>query len=653
MATVDYDKLSAKDKAKLAKEFSDKFNEAFLKEGTRETLAAQLVKQLRQIGSSALVDEVSNYFYNDHGSKYISKNKGTAGGAGLFEPTKNYPNPLNLRQVIIDEFSGPKEKQMLNALGYADDKLFGDKFSENKDTALLRSEDRDIQKSHFDLIGKDTKIPYLDESVKLGSGTPTPIKKFIKDTVESKKQPESAPAPENTPAPTKGLPQSVLNTMYGGKPPYQEGEENPFTGTKKAEDPQVGPTRALAETVESEAPQRGSRAFRKQSAEERKAQIEADDKKAAEMSSAIPNMVRSQLKLPRTRGTKKTSTATPSGGGASGGSGSDKAGLGYLRSREDMMARDKAAKEAMGKEALERRRTGEQRFATLRPEILAQQAERARLAEEKRQANEIKSGSGELLGRVIRDKSGKIIGTSTTKAGRRALGSGYKGATGTFDFSKPADSFAELDARDAVKGRMASRQQQVVDLMSGGPTKAQEKQIRPFDTGLAANTDNIGTPTPSEPSPLSPIPTNRGVAGGTFSASNNFSPTNRQVNFQDQRIEEGVAGGRPFDNKNVLRINRENAAVRNDPDTTMQETATAFQQKLAQSVDQGQRADNFLNQREVKKQQAIDAARLRDSVGATYQDSSAPVRQEPVDSKLPNATAEQIKKKLKELQANQ
>ena len=98
MATVDYDKLSAKDKAKLAKEFSDKFNEAFLKEGTRETLAAQLVKQLRQIGSSALVDEVSNYFYNDHGSKYISKNKGTAGGAGLFEPTKNYPNPLNLRQ---------------------------------------------------------------------------------------------------------------------------------------------------------------------------------------------------------------------------------------------------------------------------------------------------------------------------------------------------------------------------------------------------------------------------------------------------------------------------------------------------------------------------------------------------------------------------
>lgn len=633
-----YDDLSDTQKDLYAKQIAEQLERAFrldvaktgLAQGTDESAVSNIFNELRSIGSADLVNRISN----------ATRDEAT-GALGMRAGTRYFPD--GLREAIKNEYSdsffkdGGDETDMLRSIGYANDKVGRD----SPDETFLRKKGLDPNKSHLGLIGKDIQIPNLVDrkgnkikTQKLSESKGTlpetlPIKNLIKDTVESKKQPESAPAPESTPAPTspatpetnlsapmaskkdppvsrmpiptdsstmlgemlgegrgfntepakeinRGLPQGVLNTIYGGEVPYQKDGVNPFTEAKETKEPQVGPTRALAKTI---------------------------------------------------KGT--VADKTPSGGGASGGSGSDKAGLGYLRSREDMMARDKAAKEAMGKEALERRRTGEQRFATLRPEILAQQAERARLAEEKRQANEIKSGSGELLGRVIRDNSGKIIGTSTTKAGRRALGSGYKGATGTYDFSKPADSFAELDARDAVKGRMASRQQQVVDLMSGGPTEAQEKQIRPFDTGLAANTDNIGTPTPSEPSPLSPIPTNRGVAGGTFSA------------------------GRPFDNKNVLKINRENAAVRNDPDTTMQETATAFQQKLARSVDQGQRADNFLNQREVKKQQAIDAARLRDSVGATYQDSSAPVRQEPVDSKLPNATAEQIKKRLKQLQANQ
>ena len=631
MATVDYDKLSAKDKAKLAKEFSDKFHRAFIGKGTRENLAAQIVKQLRQIGSSELINKVSDTFYNDHGNKEAYRSR-----------ANDYQH--NLRQAISREFSGGNETKMHRALGFAPDYIGDTTFGrKNPEKDLLASEGLDEQKSNLDLINSDD-VPYIGESVKLGSGTPTPIKKFIKDTVESKKQPESAPAPESTPAPTKGLPQSVLNTMYGGKPPYQEGEENPFTGTKKAEDPQVGPTRALAETVESEAPQRGSRAFRKQSAEERKAQIGADDEKAKEMSSAIPNIIRSQLKLPRTRGTKEASTATPSGGGTSGGSGS---GLGYLRSREDMMARDKAAKEAMGKEALERRRTGEQRFATLRPEILAQQAERARLAEEKRQANEIKSGSGELLGRVIRDKSGKIIGTSTTKAGRRALGSGYKGATGTFDFSKPAGSFAELDERDAVKGRMASRQQQVLDLMSGGPTEAQEKQIRPFDTGLAVNPDKIGTPTPSKTSPLSPIPTNKGVSGTpSIDAS------------------ESVLSPEPFSMKappvtpTAMQLGLTKKEEPSTTDRLMQGDAERYQR------DRRIQANQFMDARGDAKQQVIDTARLRDTAtgGANYSGSNVTTGVEPAPSdknraaafdKATNPTAEQIKKRLKQLQANQ
>ena len=343
MATVDYDKLSTKDKAKLAKEFSDKFNEAFEGEGTKETLAAQLVKQLRQIGSSALVDEVSNSFYNEHGTKHTSKTRRIFGGAAY------KPYRLNLRQAIINEFSGGKETEMLNAIGYADDKLGGDKFRTNEDKALLRSEDRDIQRSHFDLIGKDTKVPYLDESVNLGSGTPTPIKKFIKDTVESKKQPESTPAPERAPAPESApAPKGFMDVDPREAPMGVDAQGDPIVPTSQGavgpDGKTSGPIEVPLETMEGKTPQRGSRAFRKQSKKDRENQIAADDEKAKEMSSAIPNRVRSQLKLPRTRGTKETPTATPSGGGSSGGSGSDKAGLGYLRSREDMMARDTSTK---------------------------------------------------------------------------------------------------------------------------------------------------------------------------------------------------------------------------------------------------------------------------------------------------------------------
>lgn len=620
MANADYTNISESEKKKLISRYVSKFREALSGIGTNESLASRMVKELRQIGSSDLINDINKKYKEEHDE--------------------------TLREAIIGDYSGDDEDGMLNSLGFAIDRV-GDKSLklENQDIALLSSKNRNIKESNLDLINKDIEIPNLNEKVKLGSG----VNKFIKAASKSTKAP-TTPAPESAPAPTKGLPQSVLNTIYGGKPPYQEGEENPFTGTKKAEDPQVGPTRALAETVESEAPQRGSRDFRKQSAEKRKAQIEADDKKAAEMSSAIPNTVRSQLKLPRTRGTKETSTATPSGGGAATGSGS-KTGLDYLRSREDMMARDKAAKEAMRKEALERRRTGEQRFATLRPEILAQQAERARLAEEKRQANEIKSDSGELLGRVIRDKSGKVIGTSTTKAGRRALGSGYKGATGTFDFSKPADSFAELDARDAVKGRMASRQQQVLDLMSGGPTEAQEKQIRPFDTGLAVNPDADSADIPINFTGKAPslkqiqneiakpnIPT-KNLSEGSL------SPIGRSTALPTPSTPSYGTTNQPF-----LSMQR-TPATEGTTDRLMREDTERYQR------DRRIQANQFMDARGDAKQQAIDTARLRDTAmgGANYSGSNVTTGVEPDDSRMPstNPTANEIKKKLKKLKANQ
>ena len=619
MANADYTNLSDKEKQKLISKYVSKFREALGGIGTNESLASRMVKELRQIGSSDLINDINEAYDEKHDE--------------------------TLREAIIGDYSGDDEDGMLNSLGFAIDRV-GDKNLklENQDIALLSANDRDLKGSSLDLINKDIEIPNLNEKVKLGSG----VSKFIKAASKSTKAPATPATPETNPfAPTaskKDPPVSRIpiptdsSTMLG----EMLGEGRGFN---------TEPTRALAETVESEAPQRGSRAFRKQSAEKRKAQIEADDKKAAEMSSAIPNTVRSQLKLPRTRGTKETSTATPSGGGASGGSGSNKAGLDYLRSREDMMARDKAAKEAMRKEALERRRTGEQRFATLRPEILAQQAERARLAEEKRQANEIKSGSGELLGRVIRDKSGKIIGTSTTKAGRRALGSGYKGATGTFDFSKPADSFAELDARDAVKGRMASRQQQVVDLMSGGPTEAQEKQIRPFDTGLAVNPDADAADIPinftGKPPSLKQIQNE--IAKPNVPTKNlsegSLSPIGRSTALPTPSTPSYGTTNQPF-----LSMQR-TPATEGTTDRLMRED-TERQQR-----DRRIQANQFMDARGDAKQQAIDTARLRDTAmgGANYSGSNVTTGVEPDDSRMPstNPTANEIKKKLKKLKANQ
>jgi len=467
MANADYTNLSDTEKKNLRNKYVKQFRSAFKGWGTNEELAARLVKQLREVGSSDLVNDINREYDEQHGK--------------------------TLREAIIGDYSFKKEDRMLNSLGFAIDRA-GDSMLqlENLDKDRLILADKDPEESSFELIDKDrVTIPDLEEDgkkvalskrkVKLGSG----VQKYIKGAGKTPKATESTPAPESTPTPAKaqptknqpvsklpapidassstmlgeamgggggfaptatpprgGLPQSVLNIIHGGKAPYQKDATDPFaptTETKETTGKQLGPTRELAKTLKAAAP------------------------------------------------------ATPAATGGSSGSGT---GLDYLRSREERKQRDKAGKADIAEEQIAGRARAEGRFSGMKREILAQQAERDRITKEKSDANKIAiegaGGKEELLGRVIRDKSGKVIGHSTTSAGRRALGDPYKGVKGgAMDFDKPAESYAELDMRDAAKQRMGSKQQQVMDLWSKGASSEQRKQIAPLREGLGVDPDKI------------------------------------------------------------------------------------------------------------------------------------------------------------------
>ena len=584
MANVDYDNLSAKEKEELAKTYADQFDKAYGGnfDGTNETLAALLVKELRAIGSSDLVNKINQLYYNTHGDR-----------------------KRTLRQATIREFSLGKETAMLNALGFADDKMLGEKIQDNPDKAKLVKEGRDKYASHFDIIGQETKVPYLDEEVKIGSGT----QKAIKGAVQSKKQatpaspkgttslpeapkgvmdvdPREAPmgvdakgdpiVPTTKTAPTTprgGLPQSVLNTIHGGKAPYQKDATDPFaptTETKETTGKQLGPTRELAKTLKAATP------------------------------------------------------ATPAATGGSSGSGT---GLDYLRTREERKQRDKAGKADIAEEQRAGRARAEERFSGMKGEILAQQAERARVAKEKSDANKIAfegaDGKEELLGRVIRDKSGKVIGHSTTAAGRRALGDPYKGVKGgAMDFDKPAESYAELDMRDAAKQRMGSKQQQVMDLWSKGASPEQRKQVAPLSEGLGISPDKIQPVEPLETKPLN-VPTSKNI------------PTPSMATPPPPPIGAAAQQRTPPPQSTTSRLVQEEGE--------RQQRERAIQ------------ADQFMDARGRAKAQAIGAAQLRDEVtgGTNYSTGGVTIGVEPFDSKLPDPSKSAVAKRLKELKKRQ
>ena len=538
---------------------------------TDEEGLASIINDIRKIGSSDLINRISEAKDPD------------AGNTRFF--------PKGLRERITDEFMGADEDRFLRALGYASD----DKVGDSVDVTAFKKKGVDPTKSDYSILGATGNFlgeyTRSGETSGLGGGdipSSIALPKVIKKAIQDK----SAPAPESAPAPTKGLPQSVLNTIYGGKPPYQKDEKNPFMETKKTEDLQVGP-RDNPIKISGGLPQSvlntiygGKAPYQKDGENPFTETKEPKETKETKEPQIGPTQA-----LAKT--IKKTVAANASGGGAATGSGS-KAGLGYLRSREDMMARDKSVKAAMADEKKERRQMAEDRFAMRRGDILARQAERAKMEQEKKEANEIKSEAGNLLGRVIRDSSGKVVGTSTTKAGRKALGDDYKGAGGgTYDFSKPADSFEELFARDAVKDQMSSRQRQVMDLMNkraSAPLEEAKKREQPFKEGLALNPSIVDAmqkpPSASDQTPLN-VPT----------LNLNPPPERGSREFRDQSVGDrrsqiasaDVVGSNITPSTNLNQTQDIPRGVTNTPPPITQESSKIQAEKRKEALEKAKR----------------------------------------------------------------
>ena len=201
MANVDYDNLSREDKNELALWYANQFHISFNKgqPGTQEHLTAELAKQLRQIGSSELINRVNNTFYRKHGKAYNT----------IFNPFDH-----NLHSAITREFSGDGETQLHRTLGFAPDYIGQkDLGRSNPEKAKLLSEGRSPTSSNLDLINSDF-VPYIGENVKLGSGTPSALKEYIKQTTpvpkeKAPKKPQTSQLPEEWPKisfPQYGMP---------------------------------------------------------------------------------------------------------------------------------------------------------------------------------------------------------------------------------------------------------------------------------------------------------------------------------------------------------------------------------------------------------------------------------------------------------------
>ena len=129
MANADYTNLSEREKKKLISKYVSKFREALGGIGTNESLASRMVKELRQIGSSDLINDINEAYDEKHNE--------------------------TLRDAIIGDYSGDDEDGMLNSLGFAIDRV-GDKSLklENQDRALLSANNRDLKGSSLDLINE-------------------------------------------------------------------------------------------------------------------------------------------------------------------------------------------------------------------------------------------------------------------------------------------------------------------------------------------------------------------------------------------------------------------------------------------------------------------------------------------------------------------
>ena len=151
--------------------------------------------------------------------------------------------------------------------------------------------------------------------------------------------------------------------------------------------------------------------------------------------------------------------------------------LSYLRTDDEVEARNLSVQERMGKEQRGRRLDAEARFRE-RKDFMEQ-------SKKLKDPNLIEGPQGEVLGRVIKDSTGRIIGSSLNKAGRAAMGN-RKGA-GVIDGSM-RDTALGLDKRDEQIAGMVAAQKDVADMFYSKSGGSRGSGATPAPTATAVNT---------------------------------------------------------------------------------------------------------------------------------------------------------------------
>ena len=236
---------------------------------------------------------------------------------------------------------------------------------------------------------------------------------------------------------------------------------------------------------------------------------------------------------------RETYVPTPKTSSASEGSGLD-----YLRDAKGMQAREKDARLSGRTQRLLRERRFKSNMEELKGLTKFRQEEAKRIGDEKKKWNEARGPKtedqkeGMLLGRHIRDKSGRLVGHMTTAAGRRALGNiNYKGE-GVVDNEAP-ETPEELERWDARPAKMASRAREFKDLWrrskeqrfdksgkeSSGLTKG-ERWAALNKSGLDApryETSSIETGETFQPEDVSSLKFGTGSGGRGFTGETPFT----------------------------------------------------------------------------------------------------------------------------------
>ena len=269
--------------------------------------------------------------------------------------------------------------------------------------------------------------------------------------------------------------------------------------------------------------------------------IEPPTAKPNKLASSIKQAVNTKKGKP-TSTTATSTTSKPSGKGMSLGSGSS---LDYLRSEEEVAARNKEVRDRMGKEQKSRRLDAEARFRERRDFI-----EQGKKIED---PNLIKGQGGRELGRVIKDRTGKIVGSSLNKLGRKALGNrqgmgvvegGVPDASkfeGT-PTEKTLQALRAMDTRDQGIKNITDTQKDVTKMFYGGLDSKQQARVN------RASQRSVPLETPKE-SPFefkgdknkAPL-TGRPSVGNIPTAPNNLAgrnALNNMIKTARQKREEG------------------------------------------------------------------------------------------------------------------